>query len=1406
MAKSIIKNSYPDFIPDSEADNFFISQKKDKYPEFISDSEASVFFDSNKKDKYPDFIPDKEANSFFTEPIMLPLDGQMVEAPEYPQQPSGELPGYVQDIAREILAQEPQYSSTGEVVGTVAKAFPFYTAKGIGSSMQSLEEQRPEPTVLSTENILLKIRDDILNGIQPEEKKKGLIQTLEQKVFKDLKPDETIGKRLAESSDKVITDIEKNLKLSRGQEILYSGLSSVAQNLPGYILGAITGNPTYPLASIALSSDRYYDIRKERPDLSPGAAFGLSVFDKGVEVMTELMPMKTLFSKSPNLVKKFISYLAKEIPGEMTATAFQEGIVSKLSTNPDMTLKDLAVAVGVDTPLSTIISSSILGGGTIGTQQLIKRLAKENINTSKIDVPEEVKADLETEDQTVGTWGEEQQTIPQEQVTTQPFPQDIQMDIQQREGVPLETPESAQIRPQDVIIDEQIKQPTQAPTSLEQEETIQDQVYPTENMPKTNFSVEQPDDLQSIVKTAKKVDDYIEEFIPPVGLSIKEQKAKNVSDDIEQPKSVNQEVELRWKLAKGIKKESLPLKIKKGFVKGVQSFQRKYPELDTKQEVDAKVNDILRNFENVSEFSKAAATKVIQGITAQLGKKKYDVFSRKIILEDLKKDINKGLYNYEDLETGEIKQKELPFGYKNLEEINIDLKQYNKIIESNTDIKSSLDARNSFINTLKKELVENNLLPEKVLDYESYFHHQVLEKLAEKNFKGVGTGSQKVKLGKKGFQKKRIGSSKDFNTDYLESEFEVISQSLSQLETVKTLKELRAITDISESLKVLAKEQNIKDYKKLTPEGYVVWKPKYGNHFYLANSLTEKTLDAVMSGTKTLEDSDVKKVLAIGRNQEWIIPKHIAETLDNLKDYGKDSAPAELSKSLLSSWKQWVLINPFRVLKYNINNMSGDLDITFAYDPAIIKKSPSAAKDLLSYTRGKAPTPEILEAIKYGVIGSGMTIKEIPDISKIGLFKVLTGENPNLIQKYWNNLKDYTQWRENILRLSAYRYFKEAIKKGKNPYGASKKTEVDAIGDVNKKAAKLARELLGDYGNISKGGQWLRERMIPFYSWMEINAPRYVRLFKNLKHEGKGTGKLFGAGIIKAGYKTTKLGIKATILYVLINLWNNIFFSDEEKELSNEQRRQAHIILGRRDDGSIISLSFQGALSDALDWFGFEDLPDDIKDITSGDKNFREKTKETLLAPITKAIQGIRPEPKLLFETLTKKSLYPDPFNPRPIRDVGEHLSRTVSAQLIYNYLKGKPLRSIDKELSKALVYDIDPGESAYWVIKQKAIEFLEDKGREFPSITPTKRSNSLYYWRQAVKYGDNKAAKKYLKQYFRLGGTIKGLKISLLKQSPISFIPKKLQSEFINTLNKEERKIFKKGYSWYLKTYTRKR
>ena len=108
---------------------------------------------------------------------------------------------------------------------------------------------------------------------------------------------------------------------------------------------------------------------------------------------------------------------------------------------------------------------------------------------------------------------------------------------------------------------------------------------------------------------------------------------------------------------------------------------------------------------------------------------------------------------------------------------------------------------------------------------------------------------------------------------------------------------------------------------------------------------------------------------------------------------------------------------------------------------------------------------ELIQARRLGVIGSGFSVQEVQDVWKVlsvdkFVRHVILGEKPGLAAKYWQKTKELTALRENILRLSAYRWAKDQLKAGKKIYGASKPEEVDAIGSLEEKAAKIMVKLL----------------------------------------------------------------------------------------------------------------------------------------------------------------------------------------------------------------------------------------------------------------------------------------------------------------------------------------------------------
>jgi len=274
---------------------------------------------------------------------------------------------------------------------------------------------------------------------------------------------------------------------------------------------------------------------------------------------------------------------------------------------------------------------------------------------------------------------------------------------------------------------------------------------------------------------------------------------------------------------------------------------------------------------------------------------------------------------------------------------------------------------------------------------------------------------------------------------------------------------------------------------------------------------------------------------------------------------------------------------PLGVILYNANNAVGDMSAIVAYNPAILWEAPRATRDLWRFLRSheNIDPGDIDATMKGAVMGSNLSVQELPEINRESLeWQYLTGQQVSipkaLVRGYIKWAGDLTQLRENILRLAARRWFLKQLQAGKKLYGASNPAEIDEVmrtRGVEATADKLARELLIDYGSLSPAGQWLRRFLYPFWSWVEGNAPRYVRMLRNLPLEGRG-GRTRVVGAVAAG-ATTKLAVtggvwalRVMVVAGLMQLWNRFLWPDEEEDLRDLNQRN-HLVLGRTKDGTV---------------------------------------------------------------------------------------------------------------------------------------------------------------------------------------------------------------------------------------------
>lgn len=865
----------------------------------------------------------------------------------------------------------------------------------------------------------------------------------------------------------------------------------------------------------------------------------------------------------------------------------------------------------------------------------------------------------------------------------------------------------------------------------------------------------------------------------------------------------------RMAKARGMDVETSPQKIADRIVNIYREFKRQFKEIDPNESVQmARTADSFRLLSSLNSWAKTQATNDVARITKPLSREQYDVFENVLILRDKKKAVEQGM--------------KPGHGYIDLADVEKSLKEYEDAAKADPAISKALADREALRRKTVGDLVKIDMLGKRALDNDSYFHRQVPQ--GGENNLFLSMGNRDLRVRKKGFEKKRTGEGDDYNTNYVEAEVEWLSQAHAQIRKHELLQEIKRAVDISDDLKLQAKIQGVDWHTLVDKSTHRIWQPQEGSYFYKVMSAPDELLTDIFSGKHTLStaEAELREALARGQKKpEWVLPSGVAKLMDDFEVQPHENAIKQTTANAMASWKQWALINPKNYLSYNTRNFISDLDAAMAY-PGIIKELPAAIKDIYKYSRDKnhAAAAEIEQAIKDGVMDSGQTFAEIPDISKLGVFKIFADSDTNVLSrglnKVWDAMKNSSNARENWIRLAAYRHIKKRLANGEVIYGASNRGQVDALaGNPGRQAAKIARELVGDYGGISEAGRAIRKHAMPFYSWMEINAPRYVRMIHNMPYETGGNARLARVAGTKVAGKVALVGTKRAAQLVAItaaiNVWNHLVFPDLEDQLmKTDVGKRPHLIVGTNPDGTARVFQADTALRDAMDLFDAGDIVSDISEVRDGRATVIDKIAEGVKAPVNRVVQALGPI-KTAGEFVFGESTYPDIFEKktsfslksRPIRDRAEYLAQAFAVKGIYQRVMGRPTPPASGPIGQLsdwfLTMRVDPEESIFWNIRGRVSDYKKKMGKSTGGTDPTEKSNTLFYYKQAIRWGNQEAAERYLRQYKEeFGGTDKGLQQSLDRTHPLGQLAKSDWPEFIKQLTPDERDQLKVAIGYY--------
>lgn len=904
---------------------------------------------------------------------------------------------------------------------------------------------------------------------------------------------------------------------------------------------------------------------------------------------------------------------------------------------------------------------------------------------------------------------------------------------------------------------------------------------------------------------AAKVNEVIPETQPAMGLSIQKVKAQETTATPEVRFS-DPTIETRWQEAsKGIQRESIISKAREKISSLSNKITREYEDLPKTAEFAQARSDLLK-LEKQKGVASDRTARILQGITVELDKPAYDLFRRKVVLDDLAQD----------------KSGRLPYGFTP-ETLAAEKAKIDAAVQSNPKIAQAAQTRTQTWEAIKSDYVQSmkdiGFDVSDRLGREDYFRHQVLEYANARALTGTG---QKLKTPtNRGFLKEREGSAKDINADYLQAEFEVMGQMMYDTELARTIKSVWDNYDISPQLR----QQFGDKWRENIPEGYTTWQPREGSSFYLANSIPEKVATQLFEGALKeigVKAEDIGQVLARGsRFKEFIVKQELADTLNKVSQPPTESAIGKISRSLVTPWKLWTLMSPTRFIKYELRNITGDADAVLSMNPSAFKKVPQATKELYqAVINERAMTPEMREWFKRGGFESGLMVNELPQINQLKMFDRFRDSDPNIIKKawegYWTKVRKYNTFRESGLRYATYLDYLEQMQKDGKPrnFGASKPEEIMAIKDIRDRAYKLSNELLGAYDAVSVLGKDLRSSVIPFWSWYETNFRRYSQFFKNEAVEGRLAYAVGKSLLTKAAvrspfyvYQVGSFAVKASALWAGLQAYNYLVWPEEEKSLPPDEAARPHIILGKNPDGTIKYFNRLGAFGDFLEWFGLDTPAKTVTDYLNGKLTLQDVAKEIAQSPVNKLAQGVSPTIKTPAELFAGEQYFPDAFKPRKISDRTQYLaqaaglgsefksfSRTDAGKAIG--IAPRPGERYNPET--LLYYKTDPNRVAYSNIIDAKRKFLEKAGKAGEGGFDTPKSQALKNYKSALKFNDKETAEYYLNEYKKLGGTKEGLKKSLEALDPLAGLNTKDKKVFLTQLTGKEREELAKAIKYY--------
>ncbi len=747
-----------------------------------------------------------------------------------------------------------------------------------------------------------------------------------------------------------------------------------------------------------------------------------------------------------------------------------------------------------------------------------------------------------------------------------------------------------------------------------------------------------------------------------------------------------------------------------------------------------------------------------------------------------------------------------------------------------------------------------------------------------------------------------VGSNKPIETDYAKAMFYHLVQVGAhnwKADAVAQVKRSYDVMDgIVERAKTLAKVQDRPVswqevfHREYEPEGYTLYGAGEKDAFpavtidpdvlaqrvganITATDLRGQLKQLGLQGI-TLLPEDLREIMVQGSRETWVVPARVAEALRGVadRDSQHDGAISSALRWTLGMWKNWKLFAPHNYIRYEFNKSTTDLEKLWSADPRAFRQIPAAFQEMRSFWSGGTPNDDLRAALKAGALNA-ITAQEMGKLEHQAGFREMQTRMENLAQQLKArgstlltqpitsllglghlNSVELSSFIGEVFRYAKFKSDLDAIRNGSRPnYAGAYWRDVDSLSDsapgandaAERQAAAISRATFGDYHSLSVLGENLRAKLIPFYSWLEVNFKYHANLFRNLRDQVNGDmtrGEAVGAGVRAAAAFAAGNAVRATAgagvwaaraaaaglitrllaPYIAAGIWNN---SDDraelEKLLSAEDQRRFHIILGESDDGNAVLrdgrkiniIYAPTALMDLMRWFSGQELARQMGAWMGGQTDFVTAMNawRSQLGPdfANNTANYVGPFARVAYMAISKKNPFPDVEDQRTIpaydfwRTIGSEMTDDFTADMISrvvdkNYYSTKDMGDWARQLILQ-VRERDPDAWAFYDIRDKAAKFLEDQ-------TGTKRDSSydapdaqvLRNFRRALYRGDVTGAITFYNTLLGYGYTSERFAAGIKGQDPLSELPARggLRGDFINSLSAPDREELQRAFTYY--------